>query len=354
MTTPETVAPIPPTGATPVPNPRQSALVTAGWMIHWLLRMYAAAMFLIYGFSKVFLMQMGQVDYPEMLITVGEKSPMGLLWLWMGYSPVVQFSAGLIEVLIGVMLLWRRSAGLGALFGVAAGFSIWVLNMTYDVPVKTLSGALTLLCLLLAIPWIPRALRFLAGQPTGAATLPTAIPFPKLDKITRFFPLLAVIAVAAVPFTVTPPGTSFREAASPVAGIWRAEGDPEWSTLAFGSHEIGRAPDSDDTLDGMASARTASGDLVFGTYDTDSVDGSVPTELTVTFDAPLGGDRNLGAREDGERVGSVGDPEAFTVTLDGDALTLKGKGRELTATRDHERMYLLEKEPTWGGMPVNR
>ena len=42
---------------------RQNILVTLAWMLHWVLRMGLAAMLLVYGWSKVVLLQMGLPDH---------------------------------------------------------------------------------------------------------------------------------------------------------------------------------------------------------------------------------------------------------------------------------------------------
>ena len=86
-----------------------------GWMLHWVVRLVVLAMLLPYAVFKLGLMQMSTPDFPELLITLGEKTPMGLLWTFMGFSPVVQFLAGLAEFVACVLLLWRRTAWLGGL-----------------------------------------------------------------------------------------------------------------------------------------------------------------------------------------------------------------------------------------------
>ena len=67
-TTPSPPTPADAEGAEPA---RQSRWVTTAWCAHWLLRMFVAGYFFIYGWTKVFLLQMGTIDYPESLITVG-------------------------------------------------------------------------------------------------------------------------------------------------------------------------------------------------------------------------------------------------------------------------------------------
>lgn len=337
--------------------------------------MFVAGYFLIYGWSKVFLLQMGTIDYPESLITVGEKSPMGILWTWMGYSPTIQFAAGAIEVLVGLLLLWRRTAALGALAGLAAGFSVWLLNMTYDVPVKTLSGMLAVLSAVILIPWIPRVFHFLTGAPVNRAVLPNAVPPEKLRRVTRFFPALAAILAIALPFatqSVVLPGSDSEDEPAPLAGVWRVSTDPQgpaetlaedsrWSQIAFGTREASGpatpSPDGEPQSRTVA-VREVDGTLWLGTY-TLRGEPSADAEATVdvTLDSQLGGDASLGQTpdDDGDPEPQDGDvvEESFTVSVGGDELTLGGE-RTLHATRDTEGEYLFDKGFSWSGEPVNR
>lgn len=371
-TTPPTIPPADAEGAEPA---RQSRWITAAWCAHWLLRMFVAGYFFIYGWTKVFLLQMGTIDYPESLITVGEKSPMGILWTWMGYSPTIQFAAGAIEVLVGLLLLWRRTAALGALAGLAAGFSVWLLNMTYDVPVKGLSGMLAVLSAVILIPWIPRVFRFLTGAPVTRAVLPNAVPPEKLRRATRFFPALAGVLAIVLPFvtqSMVLPGSGSEDEPTPLAGVWRVSTDSRgpaenlaedsrWSQIAFGTREASRpaasSPDGEPPSR-IVAVREVDGTLWLGTYTLrGEPGGDGNATVDVTLDAPIGGDTNLGqTSDDGEDTKSQGGEvieESFTVSLGGDELTLGGD-RTLHATRDAEGEYLFDKGFSWTGMPVNR
>ncbi|RAG62074.1 DoxX family protein, partial [Burkholderia multivorans] len=119
------------------------------WAGHWLLRLWLAGYLLIYGWSKVFHMQMGYADFADALVQYGEMSPMGLLWRFMAFSPTVQLLAGLAEVAAAVLLLFRRTAWLGALLAAIDMSVVFLLNLTFDVPVKQLSGLMALVGLIL-------------------------------------------------------------------------------------------------------------------------------------------------------------------------------------------------------------
>ncbi|MEU6700128.1 hypothetical protein [Pseudonocardia sp. NPDC046786] len=69
------------------------------WVLHGLLRFLLIVWMIPYSWSKLNLTQMSRLDYSAALTTVGEKSPMGLLWT----SPAL----GVLVVLLGGVLFWQ-------------------------------------------------------------------------------------------------------------------------------------------------------------------------------------------------------------------------------------------------------
>jgi hypothetical protein len=132
---------------------------------------------LSYGVSKAVPLQMGYGPSLTRLVEpFGSFSPMGVLWTFMGSSPAYQSFTGCTEILGGVLLLIPQTALLGALISFAVSFQIFVLNMTYDVPVKLFSFHLVLLSLLLILPDWPRLRNFFLLNRTVA---------PAPDRVTR-------------------------------------------------------------------------------------------------------------------------------------------------------------------------
>ncbi|WP_232252557.1 DoxX family membrane protein [Brevibacterium casei] len=166
------------------------------WAGHWLLRLWLAGYLLIYGWSKVFHMQMGYADFADALVQYGEMSPMGLLWRFMAFSPTVQLLAGLAEVAAAVLLLFRRTAWLGALLAAIDMSVVFLLNLTFDVPVKQLSGLMALVGLILLLPNIVRLGRFVVGLPTGPPVQGTITENRRFRAVVRWAsPLLALVLV---------------------------------------------------------------------------------------------------------------------------------------------------------------
>jgi uncharacterized membrane protein YphA (DoxX/SURF4 family) len=116
------------------------------------LRYYLAAVMLGYGFHKVFKLQFGMPGPGKLLEPLGEMSPQGLLWTFMGFSTAYTIFAGAAEVLGGTLLLWRRTTALGALVASGVMTNVVMLNFCYDVDVKLFASNLLLIALVLAAP----------------------------------------------------------------------------------------------------------------------------------------------------------------------------------------------------------
>ncbi len=123
---------------------------------------------LLYGFAKVYPLQFLPPFLTKLTEPYGEASPMGLLWTFMGASTAYTLFTGLVEVMGGLLLLFRRTTTLGALIGAGALLNIVMLNFCYDVPVKLYSVHLLVMALFLLLPDV-RALWnfFFLHRPSG-------------------------------------------------------------------------------------------------------------------------------------------------------------------------------------------
>lgn len=144
--------------------------------LHFYLRVYVryALSFTLfgYGFAKVFPTQFVFPAFSRLIEPLGEFSPMGLLWNFMGYSTAYIIFSGLAEVTGATLLLFRRTATLGAMASSAVLLNIVMLNFCYDVPVKLYSLNLLLMAIFLMLPDIPRLTNLLVlNRPASAANL---------------------------------------------------------------------------------------------------------------------------------------------------------------------------------------
>lgn len=113
------------------------------------LRIVVVFYMFVYGFIKVFHMQMIPPTYTKLMQTVGELSPMGLAWTFMGFSKGYSMFAGGMEVLAGLLLISRRTQTLGALLTIGVMTQVFVMNLCFDIPVKLFSFHLLLMGVLL-------------------------------------------------------------------------------------------------------------------------------------------------------------------------------------------------------------
>ncbi|GAB3523403.1 DoxX family protein [Emticicia fontis] len=101
----------------------------------FLLRMYLAWIIMSYGLAKVFAGQFPQL-MANMDARMAELSPMRVAWAFFGYSKGYQIFLGWGEVIPAFLLLFRRTALLGALLMVVVMLNVWLVNIFFDVCVK--------------------------------------------------------------------------------------------------------------------------------------------------------------------------------------------------------------------------
>jgi hypothetical protein len=142
----------------------------------WLFFRFALAGQMInYACWKIAPMQMSFPWLFKLIEPIGSQSPMGVLWNSIGASPAYEIFAGSAELLGGILILIPRTRTLGALVCLADMTQVFMLNMTYDVPVKILSFHLILLSLLILTPEFRRLRQFFFLNGPAEAPAPTAL-----------------------------------------------------------------------------------------------------------------------------------------------------------------------------------
>ena len=116
------------------------------------LRFALAGQMFVYGTVKAIPMQMPFPFLRELLERFGDLSPMGVLWSSVGASPAYERFVGCAELLAGLLLVIPATTMLGALICIIDMTEVFVLNMTYDVPVKLFSFHMILMAAFLLIP----------------------------------------------------------------------------------------------------------------------------------------------------------------------------------------------------------
>ena len=124
------------------------------------IRVALATTMISYGMNKVIKLQFPAPFLSRLMSTYGESTPMSLLWTFMGASKTYTIFTGAVEVLGGLLLFVPRLTLLGALVTMAAMGNVFILNMSYDVPVKIFSFHLLAMSVLLVTPDLKRMAAF--------------------------------------------------------------------------------------------------------------------------------------------------------------------------------------------------
>ncbi|MBM3794019.1 MAG: hypothetical protein FJW31_08105 [Acidobacteria bacterium] len=147
---------------------------------------------LTYGAVKVFQSQFPPPSLLRLDQSLGEFSPMGLLWTFMGSSQAYNAVAGLAEMIPGVLLSFPRATLEGALMAAGVMINIVALNFCYDVDMKQFSVHLLALAVFLAAHDARRLVDFFFDP---ASAPPPAYPGARFQRFA-FWLKWAVLVTA--------------------------------------------------------------------------------------------------------------------------------------------------------------
>jgi len=132
-------------------------------LLYWLtvvIRYYAGITMVTYGSIKIIKLQFPSPSLYSLQEPLGDMSPMGLAWNYLGYSTGFNYFAGIAELSTGLLLFFRKTTALGAIMLLVVAGNIMAINYCYDVPVKLLSTALVAIALFLIVRDSRRLLNF--------------------------------------------------------------------------------------------------------------------------------------------------------------------------------------------------
>ena len=143
----------------------------------------ASEMFL-YGLDKLIPLQMPFPSLSRLMEPYGNFAPMSVLWYSIGASKSYEIFAGCAECVGGLLLLVPRITTLGALVCMVDMIQVFMLNMTYDVPVKLFAFHLILLAVLLLTPDMNRLrIFFFSKREAPASNDPQLFRKPRANRI---------------------------------------------------------------------------------------------------------------------------------------------------------------------------
>ncbi|WP_299683551.1 hypothetical protein [uncultured Dokdonia sp.] len=158
-------------------------------LLYTILRYHVALTLIIYGLSKVFMLQFGEMDLNRLEGTIGNQNGMRYLWTFMSYSEFYTKTSGWIEVIGGVFLLFRKTTFIGAFILFIAMANVVLIDIGYDVRVKMFAIHLFLMTLLLLAYDYRRILRFFisnrATKPSELASLFTTKKSKKIGYVLK-------------------------------------------------------------------------------------------------------------------------------------------------------------------------
>ena len=178
-----------------------------------------------YGAFKVISSQFPPPTLDRLMQPLGESSPMGLLWTFMGASEPYTMFVGFAEMIAGVLLFPRKTSTLGALMSIGVLSNVVALNFSYDVPVKLYSSHLLAMAIFVLLPDAHRVANFfILNRPTESVRVEPLFRRPAWHSAALVFASLFVIAVV---------GTSLYQSydqrqrivtqRSPLYGVWEVE-----------------------------------------------------------------------------------------------------------------------------------
>ncbi|MBK8101270.1 MAG: hypothetical protein IPK26_29665 [Planctomycetes bacterium] len=198
------------------------------------LRYLVGTVMLVYGSLKVVPVQFQVPPAEQILMPLGDHSPMSLLWATIGISPAYTIFGGLGEYVGGMLLLWRRTTTLGALLVTAVMTNVVMLNFCYDVPVKR-GAALLLLSAMVLAAHDRRAMWAILWHRQAGSPEPEA-PFdggPLARRLRAVVKSIWVGAGLAAPVAIAIM-LGLQPAAGPLHGVHRVEADTAATASASG------------------------------------------------------------------------------------------------------------------------
>lgn len=129
-------------------------------LLQTILRYHVGFTLIIYGLSKVFMLQFGEMDINRLETPMGNQSGMSFVWAFMSYSKLYTMTSGWIEVIGGILLLFRRSTFIGAFILFVAMANVVLIDIGYDVRVKMFAIHLFLMTILLMSDHLKRMFHF--------------------------------------------------------------------------------------------------------------------------------------------------------------------------------------------------
>lgn len=215
--------------------------VRVGALPHAAGRVVLSAAMVAFGMVKVIPTQFIAYTLPgALLVPVTDLSDRSVLWSFMAASTPYTVITGVVEVIGGLLLVWRRTVLAGAVVCIVAMTQVLLLNLAYDVPVLVPPAAMLACAVALTVPWWAPLWALVSGRP-AAAPSGTA----RFRGAAAAHLLLLVAVATAMGVNGARVYRDYTERLSGLDGLWsiaefRGSG-PRWQRLAVEARPVSTA-----------------------------------------------------------------------------------------------------------------
>ena len=200
------------------------------WLSNWMVAMLAfwsGAIMMSYGVSKVFYLQFREPSLYTLMQTFGQSSPMHLMWTFMGASETYTKFAGWSEVIAAILLFIPRTRTIGGLTMAGVMLNVFMMNMSYDVPVKLGSLNYMIAGLIIAAPDFGKILNALVLNRSVIPTVRPSLVEGRWKVVTLYIVslvLLAYVSYATIESSLSRAETSTHNLEEPpLYGVYEVE-----------------------------------------------------------------------------------------------------------------------------------
>jgi len=171
-------------------------------LFYWfivILRIFLVFFMFTYGFVKLIQLQFPYPSLTRMLEPLGNFSPMGLAWTYLGYSKGFNIFMGVLEVSGGLLLIPRRTSTLGAFITMGVMIHVAVMNFMFDIPVKIFSVHLALFAFFIFSTDLKRFIHiFISNKPTESYEYYNPIKDQTYHKVIFWVKLIFIIVLSSI------------------------------------------------------------------------------------------------------------------------------------------------------------
>lgn len=195
------------------------------YILQVLIRYFLAYTIMQYGAAKVVDMQFTS-SINGLDTRVIDLGPMGIAWTFFGFSYQYEFFIGCGQILAAMLLLYRRTATLGAILMVTIMANIVFVNFSFNVCVKFFSSTYLVMALYLLLDDARRLTRFfILNQVTEPRTYPQLFSKKWLQKTCNVIGVLLFIGIVFLPiggmYQIKQRSGTGRH--SPIYGVWTVD-----------------------------------------------------------------------------------------------------------------------------------